>query len=210
MRKSKQAKLDKKLRPWLEYYTDIPANMEYPSYSMYDKVLETAQKYPDNMAYSYFGSKVTYKEFIEKVKETARALKNYGIKEDDRITICMPNTPEAIITVYATNMIGAICNMVHPLSSEKELEYYINAADSRFIFVIDAVFEKVYKIKDSTNLNKIIVAKVSEGMSKPLSGMYWLINGRKIKFPKHDTTVIMWQEFLKNSRLYQGEIYFPR
>ena len=35
----------------------------------------------------------------------------------------MPNTPEGIIMLYAVNMVGAVANMVHPLSGEKELEY---------------------------------------------------------------------------------------
>ena len=67
--------------------------------------------------------------------------------ENDKITICMPNTPEGIIMVYAVNMVGAICNMVHPMSSEKELEYYINEANSKFIIVVDMMFDKIYKLK---------------------------------------------------------------
>ena len=75
----------------------------------------------------------------------AGAFLKYGIKKDDRVTICMPNTPEGITMVYAVNMVGAVCNMGHPLSSEKELEYYIKVADSKYVLVIDAVFDKIYK-----------------------------------------------------------------
>jgi len=210
MRKSKQMKLDNEKRPWLKYYDDIPANLEYPDYSMVDMVIETAEKYPHNMAYSYYGTKVTYKDFIEKIKTTARALKSYGVKENDRVTVCMPNTPEGITMVYAINMVGAIANMVHPMSSEKELEYFINAANSKYILVIDAVFEKIYKLKESTNLKKIIVAKVSEEMNIPLTGVYWLFKGRKIKIPKNDNMVVMWEDFIKNSKGYQGEIHEHR
>ena len=48
MRKSKMLKLDKKLRPWLKYYGDVPANMEYPNFSMVDLIIEAAEKYPNN------------------------------------------------------------------------------------------------------------------------------------------------------------------
>ena len=81
MRKSKMLKLDKKLRPWLKYYGDVPANMEYPNFSMVDLIIEAAEKYPNNMAYSYYGSKVSYKEFIVRIKRCAKALKNYGVKD---------------------------------------------------------------------------------------------------------------------------------
>lgn len=205
MKKSKILKLDKELRPWINKYGDIPANIEYPDYSMVDTVIESATKWPDNVALTYYGSKTTYAQLVERIKATAKALKNYGVKEGDKVTICMPNTPEAIVMLYAINMVGAIANMVHPLSSEKELEFYINNVDSKYILVIDAVFEKVYRLKDSTNLRKIIVAKVSEDMSVPLSMVYWTMKGRKMKFPKDDPTVIMWPDFIKGSKNYQGE-----
>ena len=131
--------------PWLEYYESegIPSHIDYPDCSMVDMVMQSAEKYPDNIAYIYYGHKVTYKNFVKKIEKTARALKNYGVKEGDRVTICMPNTPEGITMVYAVNMVGAVCNMVHPLSSEKELEYYIKVADSKYVLVIDAVFDKI-------------------------------------------------------------------
>lgn len=208
MRKSKLRKLDKEMRPWLEYFDEenIPANIDYPEGSMVDLVMESAKKWPNYIAYSYYGTKVTYADFVEKIKMAARALKNYGVKENDKITICMPNTPEGIIMVYAVNMVGAIANMVHPLSSEKELEYFINVAESKYILVIDAVFEKIYRLKDSTNIKKIIVARVSEEMNFVLTGGYWLTKGRKITFPKNDPSVVMWSEFINNSRNYQGDI----
>lgn len=210
MKKLKSKKLDKVERPWLDYYTDCKPNLEYTDLAMVDQIIESANKWPDNVAYIYYGSKVTYKEFIEKIKRTAKALKNYGVKEDDKVTICMPNTPEGIIMVYAVNMIGAICNMVHPLSSEKELEYYINCVDSQYILCIDAVFEKVYKLVDNTNLRKIIVAKASEEMSIPLSVVYWAFKGRKINIPKNDSKVVMWEEFINGSRFYQGDYKVSR
>ncbi len=210
MRNSKWMKLDKEMRPWMEYFGDIPANIEYPDYAMVDQLMASAEKWPDNVALSYYGSKTTYRELVDKVKECARALKNYGVQKEDKVTICMPNTPEGITMVYAVNMIGAICNMVHPLSAEKELEYYINCVDSRYILVIDAVFDKIYKIKDHTNLRKIIVAKASEDMNAPLTFAYWALTGRKIKIPKNDDQIVLWNDFIKTSKNYQGEVHEPR
>ena len=70
MRKSKMLKLDRQMRPWLKYYGNIPANLEYPDYSMVDMIIDAAQKYPDNIAYTYYGSKVTFKEFVQRIKRT--------------------------------------------------------------------------------------------------------------------------------------------
>ena len=58
----------------------------------------------------------SYKELIDEIKKCAKSLKRLGIKEDDVVTICMPNTPESVIMFYAINMVGAVANMIHPLS----------------------------------------------------------------------------------------------
>ena len=164
----KRSKKEYKERPWLGFYDEenIPSTIEYPDCSMVDMIMQSAEKWPDNVAYSYYGHKVTYKNFVKKIEQAARALKNYGVKEGDRVTICMPNTPEGITMVYAVNMVGAVCNMVHPLSSEKELEYYIKVADSKYVLVIDAVFDKIYRLRDTAQLERIIVVRPSDVFSR--------------------------------------------
>ena len=199
-------------RPWLKFYEEegIPGELEYPDCSMVDMVVQSAEKWPDNVAYSYYGHRVTYKNFVKKIEKTARALKNYGVKEGDRVTICMPNTPEGITMVYAVNMVGAVCNMVHPLSSEKELEYYIKAAESKYVLVIDAVFDKIYKLKDSAGLERIIVVRPSDGLGFLKQKLYKLLHVKKVRLPANDGRVVLWEDFIANSYFYQGNFYEER
>ena len=201
-----------KTRPWLEYYKEdgIPETLDFPDCSMVDMIIQTAEKYPDNVAYSYYGHKVTYKNFVKKIEKTARALKNYGVKEGDRVTICMPNTPEGITMVYAVNMVGAVCNMVHPLSSEKELEYYIKVAESKYVLVIDAVFDKIYRIKDIAQLERIIVVRPSDGLGFLKQQLYRLLHVKKVRLPANDARVVLWEDFIANSYFYQGSYHEER
>ncbi len=208
----KYSKKDYKERPWLKYYEEegIPANIEYPDCSMVDMVMQSAEKWPDNVAYSYYGHKVTYKNFVKKIEKVARALKNYGVKEGDRVTICMPNTPEGITAVYAVNMVGAVCNMVHPLSSEKELEYYIKVADSKYVIVIDAVFDKIYRLRDTAQLERIIVVRPSDGLGFLKKKLYTTLHIKKVKLPSNDSRVVLWEDFIANSYFYQGNYHEER
>ena len=208
----KYSKKDYQERPWLKYYEEegIPANIEYPDCSMVDMVMQSAEKWPDNVAISYYGHKVTYKNFVKKIEKVARALKNYGVKEGDRITICMPNTPEGILMVYAVNMVGAVCNMVHPLSSEKELEYYIKVADSKYVLVIDAVFDKIYRLRDTAQLERIIVVRPSDGLGFLKKKLYTTLHVKKVKLPSNDSRVVLWEDFIANSYFYQGNIHEER
>jgi len=208
----KYSKKDYKERPWLKYYEEegISGNIEYPDCSMVDMVIQSAEKWPDNTAYIYYGHKVTYRNFVRKIEKAARALKNYGVKEGDRVTICMPNTPEGITMVYAVNMVGAICNMVHPLSSEKELEYYIKVAESKYVLVIDAVFDKIYKLRDTAGLERIIVVRPSDGLGFLKKKLYNTLHIKKVRLPANDNRVVLWEDFIANSYFYQGNYHEER
>ena len=198
--------------PWLQYYQEenLPDHLEYPDCSMVDMIIQSAEKWPDNTAYIYYGHKVSYKNFVKKIEKTARALKNYGVKEGDRVTICMPNTPEGITMVYAVNMVGAVCNMVHPLSSEKELEYYIKVADSKYVLVIDAVFDKIYRLRDTAQLERIIVVRPSDGLGFLKKKLYNTLHIKKVRLPSNDSRVVLWEDFIANSYFYQGNYHEER
>ena len=209
---SKQSKTDYQKKPWLKYYKEenYPSTIDYPDCSMVDMVIQSAEKWPDNTAYIYYGHKVTYRNFVRKIEKAARALKNYGVKEGDRVTICMPNTPEGITMVYAVNMVGAVCNMVHPLSSEKELEYYIKVAESKYVLVIDAVFDKIYKLRDTAGLERIIVVRPSDGLGFLKKKLYNTLHIKKVKLPVNDSRVVLWEDFIANSYFYQGNFHEER
>ena len=84
-------------KPYYDMYGDVPTHLEYSKLSMADVVRETAKKYPHHFALGYFGKNMTYRKLVEKIDIAAKSLRKIGVKENDRVTICMPNTPEAII-----------------------------------------------------------------------------------------------------------------
>lgn len=97
-------------------------NLYIPDISLYDNFKRNMKKYANKNAFDYFGAKTTYKELLEKVDLCANSFLSYGIRKNDVVTICMPNTPEGIISFLALNKIGAISNMIHPLASENEIK----------------------------------------------------------------------------------------
>lgn len=209
MKKSSLKKNKKDIR-WYEQYGNIRANLEYPNTSMVDALMEVARKYPEYYAYEYFGNKVTYREFMKQIENVAKSLKNYGVAKGDKVTICMPSTPEAICMVYAVNLIGAVSSMIHPLSSEKELENYINSSDSRFMLVMDISLEKVLNIKRNTKLQKIIVANAASSMPPLLHYLYKVTNYKKnIKIPKDDEDIVLWSHFIGTAPNFVGVCYEP-
>lgn len=188
--------------PWLKYYQNIPEHFDYPDCSLVDKLEEAVIKYPNNIAYNYFDNKTTFKQFFEDIKYCAKALKAFGVEKGDRVTICMPNTPEAITFFYAVNMIGAIANMVHPLSAESEIKYYLNVSESKIALVISLSYDKFKNIMDETELKKVIVATPNLSMPKVLSMGYYLKQGRKTKIEESDKA-ISYKDFLELAKKYK-------
>lgn len=181
--------------PWYKYYGNNK-KIDYPDLTIYELIERTAKTYPLYNAFEYYGKKTLYRDMIIKIKKTASSLLELGVKEGDRITICMPNTPAAITMFYAINMIGATANMIHPMSSKNEIEFYLNESKSKYILVIDLVYDKLKEVINNTKVEKIIVSSVSDDMSNFKHAMYWFFSGRKNKIVKDDKA-ILYNEFLK-------------
>lgn len=181
----------------------LPKNIEYFNGSMYDAIYEASCKWPHNVALNYYDAQITYKELIKKINKVACALKQLGAQKGDRITVCMPNTPEAIYMFYAINEIGAVANMVHPLSSEKEIEGYLNGSDSKIMLCIDIAYAKVEAVIKNTNLEQVIVVPATRSMDLVIRAVYKITKGRKnhIKNSQH---VLTWDKFLGRANKYIG------
>ena len=123
--------------PWLKYYGNTPHHLTYPKESLYGMVRKAAEKFPKNYAYEFMGKKTTYAEFIRRIDETAKAYLALGIGKGDHVTICMPNCPQAVDSFYALNRIGAISNMIHPLSAAGEIHHYLDFSHSKAILTLD-------------------------------------------------------------------------
>ena len=120
----KKSKLKNKVNnPWVKFYPEgVEQKLKYSDSSMVGYLLEAVARYPESIAYNFYGYTCTYRDLYEKIRECAKSLKTLGVEKGDKITICMPNTPSAIIIFYAINMVGGIASMVHPLSAENEIE----------------------------------------------------------------------------------------
>ena len=149
-------KEENKKYPWYKFYKGFKANLDYPNCTMYELIYRSAQAYPSYIAYSYYGNKVTYRSFINKIDEAASAFIRMGVKKGDFVSIAMPNTPEAIVCFYALNKLGAVCNMIHPLSSEEEFKHSINLVNSKYLMVADIAYAKIKNIRKELTVEKIL------------------------------------------------------
>ncbi len=187
--------------PWKEHLGDVPFTLDYFQGSMFEAVANIAEKYPDNVAFDFYGKATTYKELIREIETCAKALKTIGVREGDRVTIALPNCPQAIQVFYAVNLVGGICNMIHPLSAEKEIEFYLNESHSVTAITLDQFYGKFENIRKNTGVTNIVIASVKDELSKPLKAGTMIMDSiNKVQKIPDDAPVIRWRDFLKLSR----------
>ena len=210
VKKEKPCLLHEVKTPWIKNLGGVPAHLDYYQGSMYDKVAEIAVNYPDYIAYDFMGGKVKYRDFIRKVDECARALAGIGVKEGECVTICMPNAPQAVIMFYAVNKVGAIANMVHPLSGEKEIEFCLKQSASVVCLTLDQFYGKFENIRKNVPLRSLILTSIRDVLSPVKRKGYYLAEGRKIKKVPASAEIVWWEKFLRDGSDYHGPYHVVR
>ena len=165
--------------PWKKYYDDNEFNIKIPNISIYEQIKRTCLRYPNSVAIEYLGNKIKYKKFLKKIDRCAISFKYNGVKKGDIISICLPNVPEALICLYALNKIGAIGNMIHPLSAEEEIKESLISTKSKYLVMIDMFYSKTKNIISSTNVKKVIFVSASNSMKFYMKLPYKIMNIKK-------------------------------
>ncbi len=187
--------------PWRAFYGNTPVSLDYPSLTMYQLLQRNARQYPGNIAYVFMGKETTYAAFLNRIEAAAKGLTNLGITRGDRVTVCMPNSPQALDCFYALNRIGAVPSMIHPLSAPKEIAFYLEVSHSKAILTLDQFYDKVAQVAGDC---KILIAQIKDELPFPLNLLYPMTKGARAipKLPKDG--YMLWKDMVaagKNTAL---------
>lgn len=119
-----------------------------------------AKKYPEHEAVVYADRdlRMNYKEFNMLCRKAARGLMKLGVKKSEHIAAWSSNTPEWVVSQFATGKMGAVLVTVNTNYRTAELEYLLKQSDSTTIILmeqfkdasyIDMVYEIVPELKTS-------------------------------------------------------------
>jgi len=165
--------------------------------TLYDNIKHASEVYPEKAAYEFLGKVTSYKTFIAEIDTAARALISLGVKEDEIVCVAMPNVPQAVIFFYALNRIGAVTNMIHPLSSENEMEQFLNRVHAKTLLMMDQFYSSVQNIRKNTPVENLIIASAADDLPWFKKLPYRLTSGREIKRIPKGEKVIFWNDFMK-------------
>ena len=175
------------------------ASIEIPEMSLYDVLKRTAEDHPNNTAYEYLGYKVSYRKFLDQVDDLSLRFRKMGVRREDRVIICLPNCPQAMVSFYALSRLGAISVMVHPLSSSNEIEHYIQDSGSKMAITLGKFADNFPKIGSIEGFQILIVTSPVDMMSKTRSAVARVLY-KDARMPKGSLGfgMIRWKKMMKD------------
>lgn len=182
---------------WSENHSPENFRPEYPDFSMVSLLKETADKYPDYYALNFNNKRITFAQMIETIETVAQALLASGVKKGDFVSVVAPNTPQALISVYAINRMGAVANMIHPLLSANEIKRFVEHVDSKAIITFDMLYPKLAEIEwETTQKPVMVLARIADALPSYLKPLYLMKNKLDLKFNSNHN-IVYWNDFLK-------------
>ncbi|MEM5785971.1 MAG: AMP-binding protein, partial [Syntrophobacteraceae bacterium] len=144
---------DKYLPPrdtWPEFtfpdeFSDIPHRLNLADFLLDRNVREGRG---DHTAVKFKGQTFTYSQLQDLVNRFANGLRTAGAEAQDRIGLRLINSPQAIVTIFAIEKIGAIPVPTSPLWSAEELSYVVNDAEMRFLVANESLMGPVEDAKE--------------------------------------------------------------
>lgn len=151
-------------KPWLKYYSEEARNAKVPACSMYQYIVEKNGNNEEQTAIRYYGRKVSYGQLFQKIRETARAFKEWGIGEGDTVTLMSLDTSETLYCIYALNYLGAVINSVYLSLTPAEIRKTVCETASKMLIVLDIVSDKLATVAEGLGDKQILVLHFDTSM----------------------------------------------
>jgi len=188
-------------KPWLKSYKIGPFPLKktmqpYPEINIYQFLVDSATKYPDNIATKYAGDEMTYKELKLKVDKLASALVDFGIRKGIMVASVLPSCPEFILIHFAVLKLGAVHVPLSILHDKVDLEYELKESGAEVVLCSYRRLERVNEVKSNTNLKTVIYTPTKlfpdyklPDMKKLTEDGYYLLDDLLEKYEPHTEIV---------------------
>lgn len=161
---------DPESRPWFKHYDrEVPPHLTYPSVPVHRLLDETSAKTPASPCTNFFGKRLTYQQVRERSNRFAAGICRLGLRKGDRAVLLLPNSPQFLIAYYGLLKAGAVVVPLNPLSTERELEFFLTDSEAEIVITIPLFLKKVISAKGKTPLKHIVFSRLADFLPFPLN-----------------------------------------
>jgi fatty-acyl-CoA synthase len=146
----------------------IPRALMVPETSLWTNLEITAQRYPDKVAYLFFGRSLTFRELKAQAEAVAGWLQSVGVGTGDRVAIYLQNCPQFVAAYYGVLRANAVVVPVNPMNRADEFEHYITDPSTKVVICaadnLPVVVQADAAVPAAERLQKILVTRYSDAM----------------------------------------------
>lgn len=162
-------------QPWFVHYPEgTPHELPLSPETLLAMFSRSAQRFSRRPALYFFGKTISYRECNSLVERFACGLAALGIHKGDRVALCLPNSPQAVIAYFGILRAGGIVVPCNPTYTEYELSHQLRDAGARAIVVLDMMYQKIQPL----NLELTIVTRITDFMTTIVKYIYQRRSGR--------------------------------
>ena len=129
----------------------------------------------------------TYAQFGQRVAQLAHAIRELGVGAGDRVGTLAWNNYRHLELYFAVPGAGAVLHTLNPRLFPEHLQYVINDAEDRVIFVDASILPALQRIADDIKGVKHFVVMTDgpspDGQLKPMLSYEDLLSGRPTSYP---------------------------
>lgn len=144
-------------KPWLKYYPDNISKLVVPEVSIGELLFTTSKEFINNTAMNYFGTKITYEEYINSIKKYFRSIKHMNPQKSEIILVMLPNIPESRELIYSIVSNGCRVYPLLPMISPSDLDAIISSQEVSTIILFEGFYEKYRDILENNQYLKNII-----------------------------------------------------
>ena len=143
-------------KPWQKYYSKEAITASIPELTAYQYMVSQNEDNLSTKAIMYYGKKISYKNYIDMIDETARRLYNLGITEGEVVTVMSVANPELEVLFYALNKLRAVINLIDVRSDYKQIKKYLMEVKSSEVVVMDNFLPEFDKCMEDEDIDNIV------------------------------------------------------
>ena len=143
-------------KPWQKYYSKEAITASIPELTAYQYIVSQNKDNLSTKAIMYYGKKISYKNYIDMIDETARRLYNLGVTEGEVVTVMSVANPELEVLFYALNKLGAVINLIDVRSDYKQIKKYLMEVKSSTVVVMDNFLPEFDKCMEDEDIDNIV------------------------------------------------------
>ncbi len=120
----------------------------------------TQNIFPKRTAWIYGKRRASYEEFYDRCKQLAVALKNINIKEEQVVSVMLPNVPEMLEAHFGVPMSGAILNSLNTRLEKRTVEFILKHSKSKVLIFHEDYKDLVENLSKKIKIKLILVNDV--------------------------------------------------